>query len=218
VRRLGDVVEPDDADVPGNRPAGAAERVDETEGHLVVGGEDGRETPGPGQLQAGVVTEGGRPVAEDRRRHRHVGVDHLEQEALHPGVGLDPLLGPRQVHDVAVAQPDQVSGGRPGAGHLVDEELVRVTRLARVQHHVGDVAGELVQQVQRPGLRRDDDDAVDHVVQLQREGGAEGGGVVGDQAGGVDEVAGVLGRAFHPLDGRRRPVLGALGGQHADGA
>ena len=76
------------------------------------------------QLEAGVVAEVRRPVAEDRRPHPEVGLVHLVEVALHPRLGLDPVLRAGDVQDLGVAEVDQVPHREARAIDLVDRERV----------------------------------------------------------------------------------------------
>lgn len=49
-------------------------------------------------------------------------VRHRVKEAAHPRLGLDPVLRPGQMDDVAVTEPDQVLGGEARPGDLVGGE------------------------------------------------------------------------------------------------
>ena len=76
MRRLGDVAEPDHADIGRDVQPRLAQGVHQSERHLVIGGEDGGESPVrpvrsrpiADQFASGRMSRVGAPVTEDERQ------------------------------------------------------------------------------------------------------------------------------------------------------
>ena len=137
--------------------------MDEPEGHLVVRREHRAEVAERDELTPHVMAEIGSPVAEVRGVRAQVCfADHLE-EAGHPRLRLDPVLRASHVHDVAVAEIDQMPGRHPGTGDLVDRQAARGVAARGVQGDDRHVERQLGECFEHANLRRDDHQTLDRL-------------------------------------------------------
>src|SRR4051812_28044119 len=216
VRRLGDVVEADHADVLGHRTARLVQGAQQAQSVLVVGREHRRDLRVGRQRQAPLVSRPGAPVAGDGRRHRRPGVG---QRVAPPAVALA-RLQPRhragQVVHGAVAEVEEVAGGRLRSGVLVHADR-RSDRLA-LHDHDGQVPRQVLDGLGQRSVAGDHDEPV-HALAAQPFGRlghrALAGRLQRDDAG---EVIGLPRAALDLADHRRGPELGRVEADHAERA
>ena len=163
MRCLRDVVEADHADVAGHVQARVADRVDQSECHLIVRREDRGEVRNLQKLLTRVVAELGRPVAENRRGRRNVARAHLCEKPAHPRLGFDPILWSGDVIDLPMSEADQVFCGEARPRQLVDRKRVVRIEVGGLQGHVGNVERLRGQGAEDPHLRCDDDQTLDRL-------------------------------------------------------
>ena len=123
MRRLGDVAQPDHADIGRDVQPGLAEGMQQTERQLVAGGEDGGESPAraarsrpvPDQCAPGRVARVGAPVAEDGRQHGQARRPQLRLVGPEPALRVVPVGRSGHVHDAAVPLFDEIPHRQPRA-------------------------------------------------------------------------------------------------------
>ena len=156
VRRLGQVVEADDADVPGHREPLLVQRGEQAERHLVVGEEHRRDAvPAPdagGQQLARRVARRRRPVAARAARapERRPPRSSERQPSMRARASCE-SAGPVTWCTVRWPSVEQVPGGQPGTGLLVDPDGRPVLHTA---HLDGDERHRGVDRSSAPPRRR----------------------------------------------------------------
>ena len=147
-----------------SRPASCI-RPQHPERHLVVGGEDRRDSLG---LAAETATErrsrrwrsSPRPAAA---ADLGAGLLAASGASLDPLVRLEPVGGPGDVPDRLVAEVEQVRGGADGAGELIDGDDGDHVLGTGLDGDQRDVVRRVLQARHRVLLRRDHEDPVDTV-------------------------------------------------------
>ena len=136
VRRLGDVVEADDADIARDGPSRLRQRAHQSKRHLVIGAEDGGELAVTRDLPAELEAAACGPVAHDVLGRAESGGVHRVPPPGEPGPCLGPRRRPCHVCDLSVAQLDEVLGAGDRSGELVDADRpARTGVIAFDDHH-----------------------------------------------------------------------------------
>ncbi len=194
MRRLGDVVETDNADVIRHSDSRLRERVQKADHHLVVRAEHRGEVSGLGEHQASLVSTRRTPVADQGVGSGETFLRHRRTPSTQSFAGIQGSRRSGDVPDIAVSEIQQVTRGDARPLELVDGNVVEARHTAALGDDQRHVDFDLVQGVQQVAVRSNDHDAFD-VLREQNVEGIQQPLVVGVvDADDADLIAGSPGR------------------------
>src|SRR6185503_17810057 len=133
---IGNVIEAHHADISRDVEPSFPECVQKSERHVVIRSENRREIVSPQEFASRTVTEIRGPIAQNRRIRVEICAVDLAEKAAHPGLGLDPVLWPREVEDLSVTELDQVTSRHTSPRDLVDREGAMLRVHSGLKAHV----------------------------------------------------------------------------------